>query len=125
MALALVLVTLAVVIPSGTVLVEELVFRGVVLGLLRRLASPWGAVAWASVVFGLWHVVPAWRAQADNALLGQTSRGLTVLGTFLATAAAGVFFCWLRQRSGSLAAPALAHVGTNSIPLVVAWFATR
>lgn len=43
--------------------------------------------------------------------------------TFLATTAAGVGFEWLRRRSGSLAAPALAHLATNSVTFAVAWAA--
>jgi len=42
-------------------------------------------------------------------------------GTFVATFAAGLAFCWLRIRSGSLLAPAMAHLATNSVALVVAW----
>ena len=45
--------------PLGTVLLEEIGFRGVVYGLSARM---WG-FAWAtvisSVLFGLWHVQPA------------------------------------------------------------------
>jgi CAAX protease family protein len=38
------------------------------------------------------------------------------------TACAGMVFCWLRLRSGSLIAPILAHVATNGLALAVAWF---
>jgi uncharacterized protein len=34
---------------------------------------------------------------------------------------AGVGFCWLRLRSGSLLAPALAHLATNVVALTLAW----
>lgn len=36
--------------------------------------------------------------------------------------AAGLAFIWLRHRSGSLIAPALLHVATNSFPFAMAWF---
>jgi membrane protease YdiL (CAAX protease family) len=39
---------------------------------------------------------------------------VTVLGTIAATTAAGIVFALLRLRSGSLLAPVLAHVATNS-----------
>lgn len=42
-------------------------------------------------------------------------------GNVLATAVAGAVFSWLRIRSGSLLAPALAHLGTNDITYVVGW----
>lgn len=104
-----------VVIPIGTVLVEEVAFRGVLLGLARRLLSPARAAALVAGLFGLWHVVPAWRA--DGAAVAA--------GTFVATTAAGVGFGWLRTRSDSLLAPVLAHVATNSGALLGAWLATR
>jgi membrane protease YdiL (CAAX protease family) len=47
---------------------------------------------------------------------------LLVLGAVLVTACAGLVFCWLRLRSGSLVAPILAHAATNGLALTVAWF---
>jgi membrane protease YdiL (CAAX protease family) len=43
----------------------------------------------------------------------------------LATAAAGVLFSWLRLRSGSLLAPGLLHVATNSMGTLAAAAALR
>jgi uncharacterized protein len=114
-----------VVIPLGTVLVEEVIFRGVLHGLLARLYSTRVAIGYGAVLFGLWHVFPAARSGSDNALVDGTGRTLAVLGTLAATSLAGVGFCWLRTRSGSVLAPSLAHVATNSVPLVVAWFVAR
>lgn len=99
-----------VVIPVGTVLVEELTFRGALHGLLDRRWGPTVAIAAGGGLFGLWHVVPAW------------DQGIASVGaTLVATTAAGVAFGWLRQRSGSVVAPALAHVATNSGALLAAW----
>ena len=39
------------------------------------------------------------------------------------TFAAGMAFSWLRLRAGSVLAPMLAHLATNGVTLVVAWFA--
>lgn len=99
-----------VAIPLGTVLLEELASRGSLLALLRRLTSTWSAVALSSVLFGLWHLVP---------ILGSSIGA--IVGTLLATTAAGVGFCWLRLRSGSLVAPILAHLATNAVAFTVAW----
>lgn len=110
-----------VVIPLGTVLVEELIFRGVLHGLLTRLTTPAGALLLGAVVFGLWHVFPAWRGADGTAL----ERLGVAAGTLAATTAAGVGFIWLRTRSGSLVAPALAHLATNSLAYAAAWFFTR
>ncbi len=104
-----------VAIPFGTVVLEELAFRGTLLGLLRgRLSTPW-AVGVMSVLFGLWHVKDVLYDPSGGIAVG------AVVGTMGATTAAGVGFGWLRVRSGSLVAPILAHVATNSVTFAVAW----
>lgn len=104
-------------IPLGTVVLEEIAFRGVLLGMLGRTTSTWAAVAWSSAMFGLWHIVPTIEALRANAV---PASPLAVTAAVAVTAVAGLAFCWLRLRSGSILAPALAHVGTNSVALVVA-----
>jgi membrane protease YdiL (CAAX protease family) len=113
-----------VVIPVATVLVEELLFRGVLLGLLQRLLSAGRALAACAAVFGLWHLLPVWRGGGAGELAEGGSIG-AVAGTFVATFAAGLGFGWLRQRSGSLVAPVLAHIGTNSLTFAAAWIVVR
>jgi membrane protease YdiL (CAAX protease family) len=115
-----------VVIPLGTVVLEELAFRGLLLGLLRRVTTTGRAVAVDSVLFGLWHVAPAIASSGDNAALADVASspsGLaaTVVATVVGTTAAGAVFCWLRLRSGSIVAPAVAHLATNSVAFAVAW----
>jgi membrane protease YdiL (CAAX protease family) len=111
-----------VVIPIGTVVLEELAFRGVLLGLLHRLTSTAKAVAFAAVLFGLWHVPTAW-----NTASGQShpARIAAVAGTVVATTVAGLVFCFLRIRSRSLLAPMLAHIATNSVTFALAWSLSR
>ena len=112
------LVQVPLTIPLGTVVVEELAFRGALLGLFRLTMPTSRAVVACSLLFGLWHVpsVLAATSGSDVRVLGAAT------GTFVATFAAGVAFCWLRVRSGSLLAPAMAHLATNSVALVAAWF---
>jgi uncharacterized protein len=43
-----------------------------------------------------------------------------IAGAVLVTTVAGMMFCWLRERSGSLLAPILAHWATNSLGLLAA-----
>jgi membrane protease YdiL (CAAX protease family) len=119
------LLNVIVVIPIGTVLVEELAFRGVLQALLVRLTSTGWAIAWGALLFGLWHVFPAWRADSDNEALEDVGKGAALLGTLVATTAAGVLFGLLRARSGSLVAPMLAHLATNVAPFVAAWVLAR
>lgn len=124
------LVHVLVTIPIGTVVLEELAFRGLLLGLLRRVTSTGWAVLADSLLFGLWHVAPAVMSADDNAAVADVAAsgpGLaaTVVATVLITAVAGLVFCWLRLRSRSIVAPALAHLATNSVAFAVAWTVAR
>lgn len=113
-------------IPLGTVLWEELAFRGVLLAALRRVLPLRAAVAGSATLFGVWHVRPTLGAVAANDLAdGPLLTGLFVLLGCLVTAAAGVLFTWLRLRSGSLLAPALLHLATNSLGTLAAAAALR
>jgi len=51
--------TAFLLIPLGTVLFEEVAFRGVLWGLLRRGRGTVTATAVSSALFGLWHVLPS------------------------------------------------------------------
>ena len=113
-------VRLLVAIPLGTVLPEELAFRGVLWALLRRAGGLWTATLISSVLFGLWHVLPALSGGPANASLtgalgeGPVAATARVVGTVLFTAVAGVLLCALRAGSGSLLAPAALHWAANS-----------
>ncbi|WP_344413909.1 CPBP family glutamic-type intramembrane protease [Pseudonocardia ailaonensis] len=111
-------------IPFGTVLLEEVAFRGV----LPALAGGgwWRGTLVSSALFGLWHVIPSLGLNSANAAVGAVlgswgdagRAALAVLFTF----GVGVVLCWLRRRGGDhLAAPALAHLATNCLGVVAAW----
>jgi membrane protease YdiL (CAAX protease family) len=113
-------------IPLGTVLWEEVAFRGVLLATLGRLLPRRGATAASAALFGLWHVRPTLAALSANDLAeGPLARTGAVLLACLGTAAAGVLFAELRLRSGSLLAPALLHVATNSLGVLAGAAAPR
>ncbi|WP_448608883.1 CPBP family intramembrane glutamic endopeptidase [Geodermatophilus sp. URMC 60] len=108
-------------IPLGTVLWEEVAFRGVLLATMGRLLSRRGATGVSAALFGLWHVRPTLGALAANDLAGgPLARTGAVLVACLGTAAAGLLFAELRLRSGSLLAPALLHLATNSLGVLAA-----
>lgn len=119
-----VLLTAAVVIPLRTAIPEEFAFRGVLWALLRRRWNHWTATVGSSVLFGFWHVAPALGGgPANRAIDGAVGGGtgavaLRVAGTVLFTAAAGIVFCELRVRSGSLLAPILAHWSVNGLGVI-------
>jgi membrane protease YdiL (CAAX protease family) len=113
-------------IPLGTVLWEEVAFRGVLIAALARLVPLRAAVAASAALFGVWHVRPTLSAVAINDLTASPLlTGLAVLAGCLFTAAAGVVLAWLRLRSGSLLAPALLHLATNSLGTLAAAAAVR
>lgn len=113
-----------------TAIPEEFAFRGVLLGSAMRLWRTRRACLVSSALFGLWHIAPTLHTMSDNrAVQGATDtvlgKGLVVAGSVAVTFVAGLLFCWLRLRSRSLVAPVLAHVATNGVALVVAWFAVH
>jgi membrane protease YdiL (CAAX protease family) len=113
-------------IPFGTVLWEEVAFRGALLAVLTRVLPVRVATAVAAAVFGLWHVRPALRGLDANDLAhGPAARVAAVALVVAGTAAAGVLFTWLRLRSGSLLAPALLHLATNTLGTLAAVGAHR
>jgi CAAX protease family protein len=109
-------------IPVGTVLWEETAFRGVLQAALCRVMPEAAAIGVTSAVFGLWHVRPTLQALRVNGLAnGRRQAAARVAAGVAATSAAGVLLSWLRARSGSLAAPVLLHLATNSGGLAAAW----
>jgi membrane protease YdiL (CAAX protease family) len=124
--MATALLSAFVLIPIGTVLVEEIAFRGVLQGLLtRRRGVAWG-LGLSSVLFGLWHILPSLdldRAnQAVGALFGHTPAAqVGVVAAVVAfTAAAGLILAELRRRTGSLIAAAGLHWAVNAVGALVA-----
>ncbi len=103
-----------VAIPLGTVLFEELAFRGVLAALLVRLLGARRALWCAAALFGLWHIAPA---LSDDRGAGWSA----VVGTVIGTAVAGAVFEWLARRSRSLLAPMVAHWATNGLSLLIVW----
>jgi CAAX protease family protein len=120
------LLTALVLIPVGTVLVEEVAFRGVLWGLLRRVRGTGTATVVSSLLFGLWHVLPSLGLATNNAAIsgtvgrGRSGQAWAVLATVLFTALSGVVFCELRRRSGSILASAGLHWATNALSVLAA-----
>jgi hypothetical protein len=92
---------LALQIPLGTVWAEEAAFRAALVAAGTRAFGASGGRLLQAVAFGLSHI-------ADARVTGEP-----VVRTVLATGGAGWVFGWLAERSGSLAAPMLAHLAIN------------
>jgi len=120
------LFTALVVIPLGTVLVEEVAFRGAVQGLLtRHHGAAWG-LGVSAALFGAWHILPSLGLAGANPAVGGLTGGganaqvLAVLGAVVFTTFAGVLLGELRRRSGSLLASAGLHWAVNGVGVLVA-----
>ncbi len=104
-------------IPIVTALTEELLFRSVLLAVLLVALSRWWAIVASSLLFGLWHVLTTLDDLGGNDVTDElTGWGVvaSTSGVVVATTAAGIGFCLLRVRSGSVVAPWLVHTAINA-----------
>ncbi|HRW20025.1 MAG TPA: CPBP family intramembrane metalloprotease [Dermatophilaceae bacterium] len=132
---AQVLITALLVIPVGTVLLEEVAFRSVLWGMLQRHARTTRVLLASSALFGLWHVLPALSTASSTALGGLTAvaerlgigpagaMAVVVVATVLFTALGGVVAGELRRRSGSVLASMGMHWATNGLGVLVGMLA--
>jgi membrane protease YdiL (CAAX protease family) len=104
---------LLVHIPVGTVWSEEAAFSAALGTVAAQAFGPRAGRIVQASAFGLSHLADARAA------------GESVAGTVLVTAAAGWAFGWLYDRTGSLAAPMLAHLAINEAGAVAALVVQR
>jgi uncharacterized protein len=124
------LLEIAISILLLTVIPEEFAFRGVLLASGRELWRDRGATLATAALFGIWHISPTLNTMSQNRQLDEATSTvggaiLVVVGSVLATFVAGLIFSWLRLRSRSLLAPAIAHLSTNGVALLVAWISLK
>lgn len=105
-------------LPFGTVLFEEIAFRGVLWAMLARRMDWIPATIITAVLFGLWHILGSLDLHERNPGLAMHDRPrvaqlLAVSGAVLNTAIGGLLFTGLRLVSGSLFAPMGFHWATN------------
>jgi membrane protease YdiL (CAAX protease family) len=124
-----VLRTAFVVIPFGTVVLEELAFRSVLWAALSRHCRPWQVLVTTSVLFGLWHILPSLHLGTSNRGVAETVGGagnvVVVASTVLFTTVGGLVFGELRRRSGSVLAGVGAHWATNGLGVLFGLLAWR
>jgi len=114
-------------IPLGTVLLEEVAFRGVLPALMG--SSPairwrWIPVLGASVLFGLWHILPSIGIDNANAAVGGAlghNQALTTTLAVLSMTAAGTAMCALARVGKGIKTTMLLHWATNSLGFFAAW----
>jgi uncharacterized protein len=115
-------------IPLGTVLLEEIAFRGVLPTLLGgnpAVVWRWKPVLGASALFGLWHVLPSTALTTGNAAVNEMFGGSAIIVALLAvisTMAVGILLSLACRVGHGLKASMLVHWATNSLGYVAAWF---
>jgi len=111
-------------IPIATAFYEEVLFRGVIFGMLTRRHSPLLAAVITSLLFGLWHIAPTIADPPNAQLDPNTLLDIAKLAVFavVGTAPAGLAFLWVRLFANSVWASVLAHIGTNSVGILAALF---
>ena len=120
------LIAALVIIPLQTVLPEELAFRGLLHGRLRRLGGTKAVFIGGSILFGLWHVASSLSLTATNAGLtaflgsGTAAQWIGVGLAVVATAGAGAGLTWLRHHTGSVLAPIGLHWALNAVGALAA-----
>src|SRR3954469_19957810 len=118
-----------VVIPLGTVVLEELAFRSVLWGFLSRHLRQGQVLVTTSVIFGFWHVLPSLHVGASNRgvsdAVGGAGNGPVVVGTVVLTTIGGLVFGELRRRSGSVLASMGAHWAFNALGVLFGLLAWR
>jgi uncharacterized protein len=95
-------------IPVGTVWAEEAAFRAALATAGSKAFGKRGGRLLQAAAFGLSHIADA------------RATGEPVVATVLVTGIAGWLFGWLADRSGSLAAPMLAHLAINEAGAIAA-----
>jgi len=120
-----------IIIPLGTVLIEEIAFRSVLWGMLSRHSTRGRVLVVTSVLFGLWHILPSLHLASANRAVGDAVGGvgnaatiLVVVATVTFTAAGGLVAGELRRRSGSVLASVGMHWATNALGVLfglIAW----
>ena len=104
---------LTVEIPLGTVWSEETAFRGALSSVAAQAFGARRGRLLQAAAFGLSHVADA------------RDTGEPVVGTVAITGLAGWLFALLAERTGSLAAPILAHLAINESGAVAALLISR
>lgn len=108
-----------VFMPLDTALPEELAFRGMLFGWLRRGGDLRRAVLVSAGAYAAWHVVIVLATLAETNVAAEPWTAiLGALVAFAAVFAGGVAFALLREWSGRLAAPLAAHAAFNATILL-------
>jgi len=108
-----------ILMPLATILPEELSFRGVLLGLLRRRYADGRAAVLSAIVFAPWHGLLLVHTVGETSLaLSTWGWTLGIVGGFVGVAVGGWLFAYLRIRTGNLVTSVCCHWAFNASILV-------
>ena len=114
-------------IPFGTVLLEEIAFRGVLPTLFGgnpAVSWQWKPILVASALFGAWHILPSAALTNGNSAVHEMLGGSGILVALLAVASTmlvGILLSLTCYVGRGLKASMLVHWATNSLGFVAAW----
>ena len=111
-------VHLALFLPFGAVLPEELAFRGALLGALLRRTSAVRAAVGSASAFALWHVGVIFVTVNETPLARSALFPLAVVAALVVVFAGGLLFAGLRLRTGTLASTIALHWAFNAAVLI-------
>jgi membrane protease YdiL (CAAX protease family) len=121
-------------VPVGIALLEELAFRGLLYAALRRGYSVKTSVLWSAAAFAAWHLAVTYTSAvqtniADSLRVPERARPVVrplvlpaaVVGGMITTGFAGVVFALLRERTGNLVGPIVAHWIVDGLMIAALW----
>jgi membrane protease YdiL (CAAX protease family) len=118
-------------VPINIALLEELAFRGLLFDSLRVRYSDRAAVAGSALAFASWHVSVMSATITDQTNLAGAARlpgflrpyipAIALVGGLISTGFAGACFAYIRQRTGHLAGPVVAHWLIDGLMIASLW----
>ena len=111
---------IALYLPLGAVVPEELAFQGTLLGGLLARYRVRTAVTLSAIAFALWHGTVAWFT-VMNTTVPVVLIGPAVAGALVIVFVGGVIMAGLRVATGTLATSIAAHWVFNAVILVGLW----
>jgi len=110
---------ITIYIPLGTVLLEEIAFRGILLQLFSQISVANQAIILQSAVFTFWHIGLLLRVPLVVKLA--LTEKLAFVSIAIAIFISGGLFGFLRIHTSSLVGPMLAHWLVNAITTIALW----
>ena len=112
-------------LPIYTVIIEEIIFRGVMPALLMRSTSVQLAFVLSSILFGLWHILPSLQMKSVSIFGGAlfVPRPVVIGSSIVAPFVVGLLLSFMAYKSKSIIAPMIVHWSINASGMALAFLA--